>query len=153
MSPHTATVRRQNSGPDFLSRRYSREHTLHFDGGAVVPGSSAPAIVAPPWSNAAAVDPEEAFVASVASCHMLWFLHFAVDAGFEAGCYEDTATGEMTRNDQGKPWISRITLRPRVEWRGSRLPSAPDVAALHHRAHGECFIANSIRTEVVVISP
>jgi organic hydroperoxide reductase OsmC/OhrA len=153
MSTHTATVRWQNSGPDFLNRRYSREHTLHFDGGAVVPGSPSPCIVAPPWSNAAAVDPEEAYVVSVASCHMLWFLHVAVDAGFEAASYEDRATGHLMRNEQGKRWISRITLNPRVEWRGSRLPTTAEVAELHHRAHEECFIANSIRTEVVVASP
>jgi organic hydroperoxide reductase OsmC/OhrA len=89
MSNHTAAIRWQNTGPDFLKRRYSREHTIHFDGGAIVPGSPSPHIVPAPWSNAAAVDPEEAFVASVASCHMLWFLHVAVDGGFEAASYED----------------------------------------------------------------
>jgi organic hydroperoxide reductase OsmC/OhrA len=83
MSTHTATIRWQNTGPAFLKRHYSREHTIHFDGGVIVPGSPSPHIVPAPWSSAAAVDPEEAFVASVASCHMLWFLHVAIDAGFE----------------------------------------------------------------------
>jgi organic hydroperoxide reductase OsmC/OhrA len=111
MSKHTATIRWKNHGPDFLKRQYSREHSLHFDGGAVVPGSPSPQIVPAPWSNPAAVDPEEAFIAAVASCHMLWFLHIACDAGFKPESYEDH---------------------------------------LHHLAHAECFIANSIRTEVVI---
>jgi len=150
MSTHTATIRWQNTGPDFLNRQYSREHTLHFDGGAVVSGSPSPHIVPAPWSNAAAVDPEEAFVASVASCHMLWFLHVAIDAGFEALSYVDEAVGEMTKNEQGKLWISRVILRPRIEWPGARQPTAEEVESLHHRANDECFIANSIKTEVTV---
>jgi organic hydroperoxide reductase OsmC/OhrA len=153
MSTHTATIRWSNSGPDFLKRRYSRAHTLHFDGGAVVAGSPSPHIVSAPWSDPAAVDPEEAFVASVASCHMLWFLHVAIDAGFEALSYEDQAIGEMTPNAQGKLWISRVTLQPRIQWAGKRQPSSDEVLHLHYLAHDECFIANSIKTEVIVATP
>lgn len=150
MSSHTATIRWQNTGPDFLQRRYSREHTWHFDGGAVVPGSASPHIVPAPWSNAASVDPEEAFIASVSSCHMLWFLHIALDAGFEPASYEDHAEGVMTKNERGKLWISRVTLRPQIVWKGTKQPSTEEVAHLHHIAHEECFIANSIKTEVVI---
>lgn len=153
MSKHTAILRWKNLGPDFLQRRYSRAHTIHFDGGAVVPGSPSPHIVPAPWSDASAVDPEEAFVASVASCHMLWFLHVAIDAGFEALSYEDHAIGEMTTNAQGKLWISRVTLQPAIEWHGERQPTSEEVMQLHHRAHEECFIANSIKTEVIIASP
>ncbi len=150
MSSHTAIVRWQNTGPDFLQRRYSREHTWEFDGGAVIPGSPSPHIVPAPWSNPASVDPEEAFVASVSSCHMLWFLHVALDAGFEPQSYEDHAEGVMTKNERGKLWISRVTLRPKIVWKGDSQPTAEQVMQLHHKAHEECFIANSIRTEVVV---
>ena len=153
MSEHFVTIRWQNSGPDFLKRRYSREHTIHFDGGAIVAGSPSPQIVPEPWSNAAAVDPEEAFVASVASCHMLWFLHVAIDIGFEATSYEDKAVGEMTKNERGKLWISRVILRPCIVWSGDNQPSSAEVKLMHHRAHEECFIANSIRTEVVIETP
>jgi organic hydroperoxide reductase OsmC/OhrA len=153
MSQHTAIIRWKNSGPDFLKRRYSRAHKIHFDGGAVVQGSPSPQVVSAPWSDPSAVDPEEAFVASVASCHMLWFLHEAIDAGFEALSYEDQAIGEMTPNTQGKLWISRVTLQPRIQWVGTRQPSNDDVLHLHHLAHDECFIANSIKTEVIVATP
>jgi organic hydroperoxide reductase OsmC/OhrA len=153
MSTHTAIIRWSNSGPDFLKRRYSRAHTIQFDGGAVVQGSPSPQVVPAPWSDPSAVVPEEAFVASVASCHMLWFLHVAIDADFEALSYEDQAIGEMTPNAQGNLWISRVTLQPRIQWAGARQPSNDDVLHLHHLAHDECFIANSIKTEVIVAIP
>lgn len=108
MSKHTATIRWKNHGPDFLNRLYSREHTLHFDGGAEVLGSPSPQIVPAPWSNLAGVDPEEAFIASVSSCHMLWFLHVACDAGFLAESYDDPAEGIMTKNERGVLWISQF---------------------------------------------
>jgi organic hydroperoxide reductase OsmC/OhrA len=150
MSSHTAIIRWQNTGPDFLQRRYSREHRWEFDGGAVVPGSPSPHVVPAPWSNPAGVDPEEAFVASVSSCHMLWFLHVALDAGFEPQSYEDHAEGVMTKNERGKLWISRVTLHPKIVWKGDSQPTAEQVMQLHHKAHEECFIANSIKTEVTV---
>lgn len=150
MSNHTATIRWARKGPDFLERRYSREHTWHFDGGAAIAASPSPLVVPAPWSNEAAVDPEEAFVASVSSCHMLWFLHVAVDAGFIADSYEDAAVGVMTKNGDGIPWISRITLRPQVSWSGESLPTPKDVENMHHEAHRRCFISASIKTDVVI---
>ena len=150
MHIHTATIRWTNNGPDFLKRQYSREHTWCFDGGTAVPASPSPQIVPAPWSNAASVDPEEAFVASVASCHMLWFLHMAINSGFEALSYEDAAEGVMTENQLGRLWISRVTLHPEIVWSDARQPTDEEVSALHHQAHEECFIANSIKTEVIV---
>lgn len=150
MSQHSATIRWTRTGPDFLGRKYSRAHTWSFDGGLTVPASPSPHIVPAPWSDAAAVDPEEAFVASVSSCHMLWFLHVACEAAFIVEGYEDEAVGVMTRGERGVPWISRITLRPRITWSGDRVPTAAEVEHLHHLAHEQCFIAASIKTEVVV---
>jgi organic hydroperoxide reductase OsmC/OhrA len=103
-----------------------------------------------PWSNPANVDPEEAFVASVSSCHMLTFLYLASREGLQVDRYEDAAVGVMTKNERGIPWVSRITLRPQIGYGGGRLPAPEDVDRLHHQAHEQCFIANSIRTEVVV---
>src|SRR6188474_3200080 len=103
MSQHTATIRWTRTGPDFLKRQYSREHTWAFDGGLSVPASPSPSIVPAPWSNPAAMDPEEAFVASVASCHTLWFLHVACDASFVVDTYDDQAVGVMTPNERGVP--------------------------------------------------
>lgn len=150
MSQHSATIRWTRTGPDFPKRRYSREHTWIFDGGLSVPASPSPHVVPAPWSNPASVDPEEAFVASVASCHMLWFLHVACDAAFTVDTYDDEAMGVMTPNEHGVPWISRITLRPRITWSGDRQPAPEEVAQLHHLAHEKCFIAASIKTKVVV---
>lgn len=153
MSFHTVVIHWENSGPDMLHRQYSRVHSWEFDGGARIPASPSPQIVPAPWSNPAGVDPEEAYVASVASCHMLWFLHVLIDAGYTADSYEDHATGEMTRTAEGKLWISRITLRPVIGWGDIPPPSHEVLAQLHHRAHEECFIAQSIRTEIVILPP
>ncbi|OYW74166.1 MAG: peroxiredoxin [Verrucomicrobia bacterium 12-59-8] len=150
MSKHTATVRWKNNDPDFLSRRYSREHTLLFDGGATMPGSPSPQIVPAPWSNPAGIDPEEMFIASVSSCHMLWFLHVACDAGLLPESYDDAAEGIMTKNERGALWISQITLQPRIVWGGDKKPKDTEVEHLHHLAHEQCFIANSIKTKVIV---
>jgi organic hydroperoxide reductase OsmC/OhrA len=127
-----------------------REHTWSFDGGAVVPASPAPSVVPAPWSNPAAVDPEQAFVASVASCHMLTFLWLAARAGFVCDSYEDNAVGTMTKNERGVPWVSTITLHPRIIWSGEKLPTASDLDRLHHAAHEQCFIAASIKTAVFI---
>lgn len=134
----------------FTKGRYSREHTWSFDGGVTVPASPSPSVVPAPWSNPANVDPEEAFVASVSSCHMLTFLHLASRAGHEVAAYDDDAVGEMTKNDEGRWWISRVTLSPRIAWVGETRPTPAEEAALHDAAHHECFIANSVRTEIVV---
>lgn len=144
---HEARVTWRLDG-DMPSGRYSRAHEWRFDGGAVVPGAPSPDIVPPPWTDPAAVDPEEAFVASVSSCHMLWFLDFARRAGLVVEAYEDDAVGEMTKNEDGNLWISRVALRPRVTW--AKGPDAGGEAALHQKAHHACFIANSVKTEIVV---
>lgn len=150
MPRHTAKIHWAQDGPGFIAGRYSREHTWTFDGGLVVPASASPDIVRVPWSNPACVDPEEAFIASVASCHMLWFLSIAGKADLEVLCYDDHAEGEMSTNEKGALWISKITLRPRVQWHEDHIPTDTEVKQLHHEAHEKCFIANSIKTEVCV---
>ncbi len=150
MSDHRAVISWRCNGPDFSKGRYSREHTWRFDGGVVVPASPSPSVVPSPYSNAANVDPEEAFVAAISSCHMLTFLHLASRAGFQIDSYDDEAVGVMTKNAADAYWVSRVTLRPRIRCSGSLLPSVEDMRGLHRRAHEECFIANSIKTEVVV---
>ena len=137
-------------GQDFLSNRYSRRHVLRFDGGAEVAGSSSPHSVPLPMSDASAVDPEEAFVASLASCHMLWFLAIAAKRRFIVDHYADAAVGVMARNAEGRMAMTRVTLRPHVVFSGERQPTAEELDALHHKAHDECYIANSVKTEVVV---
>ena len=153
MSEHKATIHWTQPGPNFLKGKYSREHTWSFDGGATLPASPSPSVVPAPWSNAACVDPEEAFVASVASCHMLTFLHLASRRGFQIDSYLDEATGLMTKNEKGIPWISTVILRPAIVYTGEKNPTAADSEKLHHDAHEQCFIANSIRSEVRVEAP
>jgi organic hydroperoxide reductase OsmC/OhrA len=153
MSEHRAIIRwKNNAGADFLKRKYSREHSWSFDGGATVPASSSPHVVPVPLSNPACVDPEEAFIASVASCHMLWFLHLAGEAGFSVESYVDEAVGLMAKNSTGAFWISEITLRPQIVYRDGNVPSTAKAEELHHKSHEQCFIANSIRTKVTVVA-
>lgn len=144
---HEAWVEWRLDG-DMPSGRYSRAHRIRFDGGAEIAGSPSPAIVPAPWSDAAAVDPEEAFVAAISACHMLWFLDLARRDGHVAESYDDHALGEMTKNADGALWVSRVALRPRIVW--SAGPDAAGEAALHDRAHHACFIANSVKTEIIV---
>ncbi len=150
MSLHTAVVYWSRPTEEFFAGRYSREHVWRFDGGVEVAASPSPDVVPAPWSNAANVDPEEAFVASLSSCHMLTFLWLASKAGFAIRSYEDTAEGVMAKNSDGHKWVSTVTLRPKIEWHGERVPSAADIDGLHAAAHAECFIANSVRTEIRV---
>ncbi len=151
MSSHTATIAwKHRAGDDFLKGKYSREHTWSFDGGVTVPASSAPSSVPLPWSNASNVDPEEAFVASVSSCHMLTFLFVAYRQGFQIEEYHDAAVGTMTKNERGISWVSHITLNPRITYAGDKRPTAAELEHLHHLAHEQCFIANSVKTEVKV---
>ena len=150
MSKHTATIRWQRTSPEFLAGRYSREHTWSFDGGLTVPASPSPAVVPLPWSNPANVDPEEAFVAAISSCHMLTFLYLASRQGFQVDSYEDEAVGMMTKNDRGVPWVSSVTLHPQIVFSGDKRPLPTDEELLHHLAHEQCFIANSIKTQVTV---
>ena len=121
-----------------------------FDGGVTVPASSSPHAVRVPFSVEAAVDPEEALVASASSCHMLSFLWVASQKGFNVESYEDNAVGEMTPSDDGKQWISKITLDPQIAWSGARVPTSEELAAMHHEAHDICYIANSIKSEIIV---
>jgi organic hydroperoxide reductase OsmC/OhrA len=150
MSNHTATISWKRSGPDFLKGQYSREHTWTFDGGLVVPASPSPSNVKEPYSNPAYVDPEEAFLASISSCHMLTYLFLASRQGFQVDTYHDEAKGFMTKNEKGVPWMSTATLRPQMTYSGDKKPTAEDIAHLHHLAHEQCFIANSIKTHVSV---
>lgn len=147
-SEYAAEVLWQRGEQNFLDNRYSRRHLLRFDGGVEVAGSSSPHVVPVPFSDAAAVDPEEAFVASLSSCHMLWFLAIAGQQGFCVDRYHDQARGQMSANAAGKLFIARVTLRPAVQFSGARQPSREQIAQMHHQAHEECFIANSVRTEV-----
>ena len=148
MSQYHATIAWQRDGQPFSDRRYRRHHQWRFDGGAVVAGSSSPQVVPLPMSDPAAVDPEEAFVASLSSCHLLWFLDLACRAGWVVDDYRDDASGEMARNAEGRLAMTRVTLRPCVRFAGTRQPDADEIARLHEAAHQACFIANSVRTEV-----
>ena len=150
MSEYKAFVKWIYKNGDFLKGTYSREHTWTFDGGVVVPASPAPTSVRPPYSNPANVDPEEAFVASISSCHMLTFLYLAGKEGFQVHSYDDEAIGAMTRNERGIPWVSSVILQPKIRYSGPKHPDAAEEARLHHEAHEQCFIAQSIKTEVTV---
>jgi organic hydroperoxide reductase OsmC/OhrA len=149
MSEYTAQVVWQRDPLEtFTDNRYSRRHLLRFDGGAELVASSSPAVVPLPLSDASAVDPEEMFVAALASCHMLWFLALAAQRGFRVDRYEDEAAGTMARNAEGRLAMTQVTLRPRVRCVGERQPTSADLQALHHQAHEACFIANSVKTEL-----
>ncbi len=150
MSNYTATISWKRTGPDFLKGNYSREHTWSFDGGFVVPASPSPSSVKEPYSNPANVDPEEAFVASISSCHMLTYLFLASRQGYQIDSYHDEVYGVMTKNKKGVFWVSTVTLRPKIAFSGDRTPSAADVANLHHLAHEQCYVANSVKTRVSV---
>jgi organic hydroperoxide reductase OsmC/OhrA len=150
MAEHKAIIRWKHSNGDFLKGRYSREHTWTFDGGMTVQASPSPSVVPLPYCNPAHVDPEEAYVASIASCHMLTYLHVASRAGFEVTSYEDEAVGVMTKNERGVPWVSSVKLQPRIIYAGEKRPTPEDEQRLHHAAHDGCFIANSVKTEITV---
>jgi organic hydroperoxide reductase OsmC/OhrA len=147
---YTATVLWQRGDQPFLDNKFSRGHEWIFDGGVTVPGSSSPVAVRPPLSREDAVDPEEALVAALSSCHMLFFLTFAAKAGIRVDRYEDAASGVMARNASGKIYLAKVTLRPALTVSGTKQPTAEEIAALHHRAHDECYIANSVLTKVTV---
>ena len=148
MSQHSADILWQRDGQDFVGNRYSRRHTIRFDGGAEWSGSSSPHVVPVPLSDASAVDPEELFVASLSSCHMLWFLSVAASRGFCVERYADAADGRMGRTTTGKIGMTVVTLRPQAWFSGERLPSREQIEDMHHAAHDQCFIANSVHTDV-----
>ncbi len=150
MSTYTAKITWKSDSPEtFTKNRYTRGHEWEFDGGVTVPASSSPQVV-PRFSVEAAVDPEEALVAAVSSCHMLTFLWLAAKAGFNIESYTDNAVGDMATTDAGKQWISTITLDPQIVWTGDTIPSPAELEQLHHEAHEVCYIANSIKSEIVV---
>lgn len=150
MAEHLATIRWQRGDGDFKAGKFSRNHTWTFDGGAVVEASAAPGVVPAPYVNPAGVDPEEALVASISSCHMLSFLYVAWKAGYQVDSYEDRAVGLMSKNEQGIPWVGSATLHPKISFGGDRQPTEAEEEKLHHDAHHICFIANSVRTEITV---
>ena len=149
MHEYTARIQWQREGAAFIDKRYSRRHEWHFDGGARVPGSSSPLSVKTPYSDPAAVDPEEAFVASLSSCHMLWFLDHAARAGWVVDAYVDDALGLMATDARGRVAMTRVTLRPQVRFVGDKQPDSAEHERLHHAAHDDCYIANSVRTDVL----
>jgi organic hydroperoxide reductase OsmC/OhrA len=150
MPQHIARIQWSFAGGDFRKGRYPRAHTWQFDGGLSVPASPSPHVVPAPWSDASAIDPEEAYVAALASCHMMTFLHLASRAGFEVLSYEDEAAGTLAKNEQGAYWVSEVVLKPRIVYGGQNPPSTEEEAELHHHAHEQCFIANSVKTKISV---
>jgi organic hydroperoxide reductase OsmC/OhrA len=148
MATYSAEVLWSRGDQKFVDNRYSRKHVLRFDGGVEVPGSSSPHVVPLPYSDAAAVDPEEGFIASLSSCHMLFFLSIAAARKYRVDRYRDNAVGVMAKNEDGKIVVSKVTLKPEANFSGDRLPTRAEIDAMHHEAHDECFIANSVKTEV-----
>lgn len=150
MSHYTARILWSRGDQPFTDRRYSRAHRIRFDGGVELPGSSSPQVVPLPYSDAAAADPEELFVASLSSCHMLWFLDLACRAGWCVDRYDDDALGTMAKDAQGRLAMTEVVLRPAVAFGGTHRPDAAETARLHHAAHEACFIASSVRSTVRV---
>ncbi|MEJ2045475.1 MAG: OsmC family protein [Reinekea sp.] len=151
MSHYSATIRWQRGSEEaFTDNKYSRGHTWEFDGGATVAASSSPEVVPLPYSVEANVDPEEAFIASLSSCHMLFFLSIAAKKKWCVDRYEDLAVGVMTSNDQGKTAVTKVTLKPLVTFSGEHQPSLEQLEKVHHLAHESCFIANSVTSEILI---
>ncbi len=148
MSEHKATIVWKRGTPDFGYKTYSRDHVWRFDNGVEVPGSAAPAY----FGNPDRVDPEGAFVAALSSCHMLTFLALASNKGFIVDVYEDAAIGHLGKNVNGKMAMLSVDLHPQIAFSGAKLPAQADLDWLHDKAHKECFIANSVTTEVRVVA-
>lgn len=148
MSIHTSEILWSRGDKIFTDNRYSRKHLIRFDCGIEIDASASPHVVRPPFSSEDAVDPEEAFVASLSSCHMLTFLSLAAGSGFRVDSYRDRAEGILRKNERGRLAMTVVTLRPEVTFSGERLPTHEDLEKLHDRAHEECFISNSVLTEV-----
>jgi organic hydroperoxide reductase OsmC/OhrA len=150
MSEYMATVSWSRGADEaYIDNKYSRGHEWHFDGGVTVPASSSTHIVPLPYSVEANVDPEEAFIASLSSCHMLFFLSIAAKNKYVIDEYVDDAIGLMELNDTGKMWMSKVTLRPKISFSGDKKPSLAKLTKMHHQSHEQCFIANSVKTEVI----
>lgn len=148
MAKYVATVSWDRNGAAFTDNRYSRGHRWQFDGGVEVPASSSPHVVPVPMSVEAAVDPEEAFVASLSSCHMLWFLSIAAQRKFLVESYRDQAVGIMAKDADGRLAMTQVTLRPRAVFGGERRPGRDEILAIHHDAHQACFIAASVKSDL-----
>jgi organic hydroperoxide reductase OsmC/OhrA len=146
MSEHKITLTWERGDAPFEYQKYSRDHTWKFDGGHEMQASAAPAYLGNPKN----VDPEEAFVASLSSCHMLTFLAVACKKKFVLDEYVDEAVGHMEKNENGKMAITKATLKPKIKWSGDKQPTPEELDEMHHFAHTECFIANSVKTEVTV---
>lgn len=149
MANYIARVEWSRGQQVFVDNRYSRKHRIEFDGGVEISASSSPHVVPVPYSDISAVDPEEMFVASLSSCHMLWFLSIAAKAGYIVDSYTDNAEGKMEKNNSDKLIMSQVMLRPKVAFSGNQQPAIPDITRMHHQAHEECFIANSVKTTVI----
>jgi len=150
MATHDAWVEWDRGEQAFVDNRYSRAHRWRFDGGLAIDAGASPHVVGAALTNVAGVDPEEAFVASLSSCHMLWFLSLAAQRGYRVDSYRDHALGTMAKNARGKLAMTRVVLRPAVRFSGNKIPDAAALDALHHAAHEECFIASSVLSDVVV---
>jgi organic hydroperoxide reductase OsmC/OhrA len=150
MSVHTATIAWARGDQPFTDGKYSRAHTVSFDGGVSIAGSSAPEVVRPPLSKVDAADPEEMLIASLSMCHMLFFLDFARRGGFVVETYTDQAEGHVGKDERGRIAMTRAVLKPQIAFAGEKRPTAEDIAAIHHKSHEACFIANSFRGEVVI---
>lgn len=145
---YTAETIWERGDQKFSDNLYSRKHTLRFDGGISMPGSSSPLVIPIPLSEPNAVDPEEAFISAISSCHMLWFLSIAAKNRFVVDSYHDRAIGIMVPNERKKYWVSSVTLQPQVIFSGSQVPSEDEIEKMHHEAHDQCFIANSVKTDI-----
>ncbi len=150
MSEHSAILTWERGDQDFLDKKFSRRHSIRFDGGLEIAGSAAPTSVPPPLSDPAAVDPEEAFVAALASCHMLWFLGLAAKAGYRIDRYRDEPVGTLAKNEDGKLAMTKVVLRPYVVASGVKRLERAAFDTLQHAAHEACFIAASIRSDVAI---
>jgi organic hydroperoxide reductase OsmC/OhrA len=150
MSEHIAIVHWKNDGSKFTDNKYSREHIWKFDGEVEVSASASPQVVPVPYSNPACVDPEEAFVASLSSCHMLWFLSIAAKNKFVVESYLDRAVGIMEKNKYGKLAIAKVYLRPQINFINDNLPTDQKIKEMHEAAHQNCFLANSVKTEIII---
>ncbi|MEX0738330.1 MAG: OsmC family protein [Pseudohongiella sp.] len=149
MSKYSAVVRwTRDENESYIDNKYSRGHVWEFDGGVCVPASSSPHIVPVPYSVEKNVDPEEAFVASLSSCHMLFFLAIAAKKQFVIDSYTDDAVGLMEKDQSGRMAMTKVTLRPKVVFSGDKTPSRDELEKMHHLAHEKCFIANSVKTQV-----
>lgn len=150
MSEHTATIKWRRNQATFIDNKYSREHIWQFDGGVEISASASSQVVPVPYSNPNYIDPEEAFVASISSCHMLWFLAIAAKKKFVVENYRDRAVGLMAKNKEGKLAIIKIELYPKISFTDDKLPTEKQIGQMHQEAHYNCFLANSVKTEIVI---